>query len=82
MKHLEYSSVAQGARDAGIGVAQPLKRVALTDNLERVAGSLTSYYVPLQVAYLVAFLMEDEGVKAVFDDLHGNVDVHQHSFEE
>ena len=78
MKHLEYSSVAQAARDAGIGAAQPLKRVALTDNLERVAGSLTSYYAPLQVAYLVAFLMEDERVQAVFDDLQGNVDVHQH----
>ena len=58
-------------------VAKPLKRVALTDNLELVAGLLTSYYSPLQVAYLVAFLME-EGVQAVFDDLHGDVDVHQH----
>ena len=27
MKHLEYSSVAEADRDAGIGVAQPLKRV-------------------------------------------------------
>ena len=51
MKPLEYSSVAQAARAAGIGgVAQPLKRVALTANLERVAGALTSHYPPLQVA--------------------------------
>ena len=54
MKHLEYSSMAQAARDAGIEVAKPLKRVAEV---------LTTHYSPLQ---------------AVFDDLHGNVDVRQH----
>ena len=52
MKHLEYSRVAQAARTAGIGVAHPLERVALTNNLEQVARALTSYYSPLQVAYL------------------------------
>ena len=30
------------------------------------------------MAYLVAILMEDERVQAVFDDLQENVDVHQH----
>ena len=74
----EYNSVAAAARDAGIQQAQPLKRVALTGNLERVVRALTGFYSPLEVAYLVALLMEDEGVRAVFDGREANVDVHQY----
>lgn len=63
--------MAQAARGDGIAEAQPFKRVArvaLTDNLERGAGALTSHCTPLQPAFLVAVMMEDERVQAVFDN--------------
>ena len=71
--------MGQATRDAGIAGAQPFKRIALTDNLERVAAALASHYTPIQPALLYAVTMEDERVQEVSDESRREIS-HGHQY--